>query len=282
MKKSAILIAIILFLSSCQTLEELADVQKPRLSVDDVRVTGFNFNEIELTYNIKIDNPNPVSLQMVGYDYNLDINGNSFIQGDQQEGINIEASGVSMFEVPITVNFNELYRSIKGLAQKDESSYRFISHLAFDMPTLGRTEIPVGKQGSIPMLKLPKLSVENIAVNSLSLSGADIGLKLQIDNPNGFGMNVDVLQYDFAVNGSQWASGDALANTQIRQNGITELNIPISLDIGQIGRSAYRVISGDQSLNYKLDGNLKFKALHSLLGNSNLGINKSGQIPISR
>ena len=283
MKKTLLLLALPLLIVGCQTIKDIANsIQKPNLSVDNVRVTGFNFNEMELTYDIKVENPNPVAVQMLGYDYSLDINERSFIKGDQTEKMSIDASGESIFEVPMSVNFQELYNTVKGVANKDQSSYHFLSHLSFDLPVLGATEIPVKKQGNIPMVKLPKLSVQNLDIDNVSLNGADINLKLAFNNPNGFGLNINGLNYDLMVNGTQWAVGEALEGVNIKENGTTELNIPISLNIGQIGMSAYRILSGNESLDYKLKGNFKFNALHELLGQTNFDFNRSGRVPISR
>ena len=283
MKKIALFILLIAMMTGCQTVKDIANsIQKPSLSVDDVRITGFNFQEMELTYSIKVDNPNPVAIRMLGYDYNLGINEHSFLKGDQTKKVNIEASGESIFQVPMTVNFADLYNTVKGIADQDKSSYSFLSHLAFELPVLGRTEIPVRKEGEIPMIKLPKLSVQNLSINNVSLDGADVNLHLQFNNPNGFGLDIDQLSYDLMVNGSQWADGKALQGVNIKENGVTELNIPISLNIGQIGMSAYQLLSGGRSLDYKLKGNFKFNALHKLLGTTNFDFSRSGAVPINR
>lgn len=283
MKKYIAFLLLPLLVGGCKTLQDLANsIQKPSLSVDNVRVTGFNFQQMELTYDIKVENPNSVAVQMLGYDYNLDLNGNSFINGDQTEKIKIEASGESIFQVPMTLNFSDVYQTVSGLADQDETSYNFLSHLRFDLPVLGATEVPVRKQGSMPLLKLPKLDVRNLEIQNLSLSGADLVLKLAFNNPNGFGLDINRLSYDLEVNGNQWANGSALQDVNIKKNGVTELDIPISLNIGRIGMSAYRILSGSEPLNYQLKGNFNFNALHELLGSTNFDLNRSGQIPISR
>lgn len=272
-----------LLIGGCKALQDFASsIQEPRLSVDNVRVTGFNFQQMELTYDIKVENPNSVSVRMLGYDYNLDLNGNAFISGDQAEKIEIEASGESIFQVPMTLNFSDVYRTVSGLSDQDETSYHFLSHLRFELPVLGATEIPVRNQGSIPLLKRPKLDVRNLEIQNLSLSGADVILKLAFDNPNGFGLDINQLTYDLQVNGDQWADGTALQDVNIRENGITELDIPISLNISQIGMSAYRILSGSDPLDYQLKGHFKVDVLHELLGSTSVNLNRSGKIPVSR
>lgn len=283
MKKLPLLFFLSLVITGCQTLQDITEsIQIPKLSVDDVRVTGFNFQEMHLTYDIKVANPNAASIQMLGYDYGLSINGDSFLTGDQTEKITVEASDESIFQVPMTINFSDLYDVVSGVATKDEASYRFLSHLNFDIPILGETEIPVEKQGKLPMVKLPKLNVQDLTIDNISLSSADVNLKLRLDNPNGFGLNIDQLNYDLIINGSQWAVGKALQDVNIKEKGITELSIPISLNIGQIGRSAYQILSGSESVAYKLKGNFQFNALHKLLGTTDFDFNRTGKISINR
>lgn len=282
-KKYIFLLLLPLLIGGCKALQDFANsIQKPRLSVDNVRVTGFDFQQMELTYDIKVENPNSVAVRMMGYDYNLDLNGNTFISGDQAEKIEIEASGESIFQVPMTLNFSDIYRTASGLSDQDETSYHFLSHLRFDLPVLGATEIPVQNRGSIPLLKSPKLDVRNLEIQNLSLSGADVVLKLAFDNPNGFGLDINQLAYDLQVNGDRWAGGTALQDVTIRENGITELDIPISLNISQIGMSAYRILSGSEPLDYQLKGHFNVTALHELLGSTNVNLNRSGKIPVSR
>lgn len=281
--KYLVFLLLPLLISGCKALQDFAgSIQKPRLSVDNVRVTGFDFRQMELTYDIKVKNPNSVALRMLGYDYNLDLNGHSFISGEQAEKTEIKASGESIFQVPVTLSFPEIYRTVSGLTDRDETSYHFMSHLRFDLPVLGAVEVPVRKQGSIPLLKLPKLDVRNLEIRNLSLGSADLVLKLAFDNPNGFGLDINQLAYDLQVNGDPWAEGTALQNVNIRKNGITELDIPISLNISQIGLSAYRILTGSEPLDYQLKGNFNVSALHELLGNTSFSWNRSGKIPVSR
>lgn len=63
MKKYIAFLLLPLLVGGCKTLQDLANsIQKPSLSVDNVRVTGFNFQQMELTYDIKVENPNSVEI----------------------------------------------------------------------------------------------------------------------------------------------------------------------------------------------------------------------------
>ena len=281
---SGILLLLLLMLSTgCSTLQDLADrVQKPRLSVSDMRVSGFNFNEIELTYDITIDNPNALSLQLDSYDYDFRLNGETFIQGQQQENSTIEASGQSTVQVPVTLNFRKVYEGIQTLAGSDSAEYEFLSDLIFDLPVLGLTKIPVSKRGSIPLLNSPNIRVSSLNVQNISFTKADLLLNMEFDNPNAFGIEINGFDYGLEINGDRWAEGESLANTAIGSKQTRQLSIPISLNISEIGLSAYRLLTGSGELNYSLQGNFDLGTTHPLLDQTTLQLDRSGNLPLIR
>ena len=276
-----LLTCALLLLDGCSALEDLSgSIQKPQLSVADVRVSDFNFNEMELTYDIKVDNPNKLSVQMLAYSYNLDINEHPLITGDQKKELAIEASGTSTFEVPMRLNFADIYRSVQSLRDTKEASYNFLSTLTFDLPILGQTNVPVNKKGRIPLLKTPTISLEDFNVTGINVSSADINLQLRFDNPNSFGIDVHALNYDLMINGDQWASGTALKGKTIPEKGVTILNIPISLNISDIGMSAYRLLTGGKPFDYQIKGTFDLNAQHELLGQTTFDFLRTGKLSL--
>ncbi|WP_176466328.1 LEA type 2 family protein [Aliifodinibius salipaludis] len=277
-----ILLTCALFLlDGCAALEDLSNsIQKPKLSVENVRVSDFNFEEMELTYDIKVDNPNALSVKMLAYDYNLDINENTLVNGNQKKELAIEASGASTFQVPMRLNFADVYQSVQNLRDSDEATYSFLSNLTFDLPALGKTNVPVSKKGQIPLLKTPEISLEDFEVTGVNFSSADINLQLSFDNPNSFGIDVNALNYDLIINGDQWADGTALRGTTIEEKGVTMLNIPISLNISQMGISAYRLLTGGETFDYHIKGNFDLNARHELLGQTTFDFLRSGNLSL--
>ncbi|MGM0546015.1 MAG: LEA type 2 family protein [Bacteroidota bacterium] len=277
-----ILLTYALFLfNGCAAFNELSNsIQKPQLSVENVRVSNFNFEEMELTYDIKVENPNALSVQMLAYDYNLDVNENTLVNGDQKKELAIEASGASTFQVPMRLNFSDVYRSAQSLRDSDEASYHFLSNLTFDLPALGETKVPVRKEGHIPLLKTPKINLEDYEVTGINFSSADINLQLSFDNPNSFKIDVNALNYDLMINGDEWANGTALEGITIKEKGVTMLNIPVSLNISEIGMSAYRLLTEGEAFDYQIKGNLNLNARHELLGQTTFDFLRSGNMSL--
>lgn len=285
MKKTLLLISLMVVISGCQAIQNLADsIQKPSLSITDVRVTDFAFDEIELTYDVEVDNPNPVAVQMLSYDYDFNINNNDFVEGSQNKQLRIESSGTSTFQIPMRLNFQELYDLFSSLRGQDEADYKLLANLYFDLPVLGETALPLEKNGTIPMIKLPKINVSSLEVNDINFSRADLVLNLEVDNPNGFGLLVNALSYDLNVNGRNWIEGNNQDNITINKNNSNRIAIPISLNVTEIGSSVVQLLNSSSGLDYTLTGSVDFGASHPLLENlqTDFSFDQAGDVPLIR
>lgn len=289
MKYNSILSLIILsvcmsaWLAGCQALQNLTDAQKPNLSVKNVRVTDFAFDEIELTFDINVENPNPFALHLLSYDYGFNINGNTFVDGTRDKGLDIEASGTSVIHVPIQLNFVELYNLFGSLKGEDNADYELSADLTFNLPVLGETTLPLKKSGTIPMLQLPKVSVAGLQVKDLSLTNTDLELRIKIQNPNGFGLLLNHLSYQLSVNNKEWLNTELDNENEllsVNENSSTYIVIPISLNTLNVGTSLINIINNAGDLKYSLKGSLDISAEHPLLGDTDFSFFESGLLPV--
>jgi len=152
----------------------------------------------------------------------------------------------------------------------------------FDLPILGKTRIPVQTSGSVPLLKLPAISIKSLSLNKLGLTGAELDLQLKVDNPNPISIAADKLIYQFNVNGIEWISGQSQAQQKMRPNDSSIINIPVNLNFLQMGQAVYQIVSGDKTVSYQLKGAADFGIEHPLLQNLNLPFDQTGQLKIQK
>ena len=272
------LLIISLLILNCAALEEFTKTSKPKVNVQQVRFVGMTFDKIDLAFDIKIQNPNPLSIKLAGFDYDFQINNASFVKGQKSDQLAIAANGESLVEIPLTLGFKYLYNSYQSLKNQDSSEYKIDTKLYFDLPILGRTPIPISKTGNLPLIKLPKIKIGSLKLKKVGFSGADLELKLNLSNPNSFKLFINQLNYDFSINGQNWITGKTSKQTNISEKNDTNFIIPISLDFLKMGRTVYNLIQGDTNLNYKLDSNINLKTSIPMIGQVKIPLNKSGQV----
>jgi len=285
MKKqiAAALLLMSAFLVSCQQLLPLLqqmNVQKPIVKVKDVKLTGLSLNGLDLDFKIGIQNPNSVAIKLAGFDYELLIENNIFLKGQQNKEVKIEANGSSQVDIPVSLTFKQLYNSFQALKDADSIKYTLKSGLSFDVPILGKIRIPVQTTHRVPNVKLPKIKVASLKLANISFTGADLKLALEVENPNAWSADLKQLQYNFMVNGQRWLEGNLKKTLKLQQKEKQVLELPIHLNFLEIGRSLYNLLKNPETLEYKLTGQAAFNSSIKPLGDFKLPINQSGKIEL--
>lgn len=278
------LIASTIFLSACSVFQGFVseNVKEPKVDFVGAKLSGLSLDAVDLLFDLKIENPNRVGVKLAGLDYDLFLDGNSFVKGNQDKGIEIPSAGAETIQLPVSLRFSDIYKTFENLKDQGASNYQIKCGFSFDVPVLGVVRVPVSKSGEFPLIKLPKLSLDSLKLDRLTLTGADLKLGLKLNNPNVFSMVLGGLNYQFKLNKQDIISGLSNNSTQIKEKGDSMIEIPISLDFFQVGKSVYQILNGNKNLDYGLDGKLNLTTSLPLLGQVSLPFNLSGKTEIIR
>jgi LEA14-like dessication related protein len=259
-----------------------AGISKPTVRVSNTNVTGLSFKEIDLLFDIEINNPNAVGISLTAFDYDLLLNNVSFLKGDQQQKMEIKAKDVATVQIPLTLDYKNLYDTYQNLKNADEVTYQLNTGLSFNLPILGAVRIPVSTSGEVPMLKLPPISLKSIKLKRLTLTGADFDLQVGIKNQNSWGFDINTLDYGLTINNTQWIKGQSTKKQNISAKGESVLHLPFSLSFLDLGSSVYQLVAGGKGLNYKFNGQANLSPSLEIIGDVNLPFNLSGKIDLTK
>lgn len=273
-----LLLAAAIIFVNCASVQQLMQMQRPGVEVDRVRISGLSFENIDLLFDLKVNNPNSIKISLAAFDYDFLLSGNSFVNGRQDKGLNIEANGESIVQIPISLKFADIFQTYQNLKNNDSTDYELKAGFAFDIPVLGDVRVPVIQRGMLPMVKLPNFSIQSLKLDQLTFSGADLTLRVAVDNPNAFALNLKKMDYQFAVNGKSWISGVSQYVKQVNQKGTGMIDIPISLSFAEVGKSVYQMLTGSSQLNYDFSGNFDVSTSIAQFGTVKLPVQKTGAV----
>ncbi|NIR48757.1 LEA type 2 family protein [candidate division KSB1 bacterium] len=278
------LLGLINLVIACGSVGEMVKntFKKPTVSFGNPKLHKLSFESITLLFDLKITNPNPLAIKLAGLDYDFLLNEQSFVTGNQEHGLEILSESESTVEIPVTFNFSDVYQTFKSLKNRDSTQYELRCGLSFDLPLLGRKRVPVSKSGSLPLLKLPNLRVESLNIESLGLTGTDLTLNVQLENPNTFAFVLQKMDYGLKINNKEWVTSSLNRDTEIAANDAGLISIPISLNFLQIGQSAYQLLKDSRPLDYHFEGELDLSSSIPLLKQVTLPFERSGQVSLVR
>lgn len=264
-----------------QVLQQL-NVQEPNASVKNVKISALSLQKVDLLFDVDVENPNSVGIKLAGMDYDLLLDGASFLKGQKDDRLEIAANGHSNVQIPLSLTFDEIRKVVKAVADKDTIPYQLDLKIGVELPVLGAIKVPVSKKGSVPNIKLPKIRLDGIKLNKIGFTGADLDFKINIDNPNVLGFITQNLNYNLDVNGKHWISGLLDQPVQIKEKSAQTVRIPVSLNFLEMGSAVYQLLSGDNKLDYHLSGKADFKSDFKLLDTFSLPFDKSGKIDLTK
>lgn len=246
----------------------------PTVSFQQMRIQDMSLFDATLLFAFTVHNPNPVGATIRKGDYHLTIEDASMAKGTVDKPIRVAAGGSAPIEVPVHVNFMDLFNSINALALRDEVAYGLSG--TFDVMGVS---IPYNTQGKLALPEFPEISVTSLTVSELGLSGARINVVLSVANPNEFAVAVDGLRYALETGGMTLVDGSTQSLPRIEKNDRLALSVPVELDFLSVGRQAMRLLEGNTA-PYLISGEMYFNVPGG--GRKTLPFSKDGHVSLRR
>lgn len=281
--KQIILSALLLLaLAGCAQLQKQAEVMKPTAKLTGARLAGINFDQAKLVFDLAVDNPNPVALELAGLDYNFKIENQSLVSGTSAKAMALKAGGTSSISLPVTLKFADLKKLPGEIWGKDRLAYQLDTTFNINLPVIGNYAIPVSKSGEIPVPRMPKVKLKDVKLKNLGFSGADIIARVEVDNPNAFQLGMSDFSYQLNINQQKWGAGAIKQKKTIAAKSRGIIEVPLSLDLLSMGSSAAKLLAGDKPLDYRLKGSMKVDTGIDLMKDVAVPLDIKGQVPLLR
>jgi len=252
-------------------------VQPPTAKIENVKITSLSFYDVSLDFDVLVQNPNPVTMQLDGFDYRFIIENKEILNGDEDRVLRIDGAASSHIKIPLTLKYQDIFQLIKQTKSLDTLSYTLSGHLKTG-GLLAGVKIPFSKSGSLPNLRVPRISIKSLKIKKLDFSGVDMELLLGVNNPNAF--NLDIGSFDYQINlaNQKAASGHAerLANIPAKRSG--DIRLPLTVNFFGVASSLSPALTG-QSIQCNIKGKA---AVRSPFGMVTLPFDVNDQIKIFR
>jgi LEA14-like dessication related protein len=125
----------------------------------------------------------------------------------------------------------------------------------------------------------PSVDITDVKLLNASLSGADVLLRFEVDNPNDVNLVLDGIGYQLRLNNQPLLSGRDDRRLEIAASGRTPVDLPVTIKFQDL----YRVIDtlrGDRNPEYALDADLRFAV--PVLGDVTVPVTRTGRVPVDR
>jgi LEA14-like dessication related protein len=190
-------------LSGCSLLRQVAasGFEKPTMSFKDATLSDVSLSGATVNLVFTVTNPNDAALALAETDYKLSIEGKQLVAGKPDAGIRIPARGSSDVTLPASLKFADITGSIADFLRKEQANYRAEGHIGVDTP-IGIAALPFAKEGTVPLPKLPEVSLGTPKIGSIGLTSARIDVPIVFANQNPFALPLGSLSGALRIAGA--------------------------------------------------------------------------------
>ncbi len=262
----------------CSALDALG-LARPSARLAGVGLDDINLQDATLRFDVEVTNPYSVPLPLANVDYGLASRGKSFLSGEAPLQGTVPAMGKRTVALPARIVFGDLLAALEGVKLGSVVPYKADLGLSVDAPAAGTLRLPMSKEGSLPVPAPPKVAVEQITWDKLTLDSADGIVKLRVVNTNEWAAELAKMAYGLSLGGTEVArSSIARPVSFAAGGGEGVVEIPISLSPRKLGMAAFQVLTGGGA-EYKLNGSMD---LSTPFGPMSLPISRTGQTELKR
>jgi len=131
-------------------------IKIPKIGIESLKLNKLNLTGADLKLQIKLTNPNALAFTLQAFDYQLEINGQPWIDGRRNQPLEIAAKRQSVLEIPFSVNFLQIGQSAYTLLSGEQDlSYRLKGSLALasSLPIFKETRLPFDTSGKVRLIR---------------------------------------------------------------------------------------------------------------------------------
>jgi LEA14-like dessication related protein len=231
--------------SSCATLQQLlqASVQTPTLTFKSATLADVSLGSATVNLNYQLTNPNPFGLSLASVDYAFFVEGHQVVAGKPPQGLTIPASGTADVVLPANVRFADVAPVIETFLTKDVAAYRAQGSIGIETP-LGVVTLPVQKEGTFPVPKLPTVVLQPPRLSQITFTSATLELPLTVTNRNDFPIPLSGVSGSVSVGGARVGTVAANSLPTIGPMAQVPITLPVRLDFAQAAGAAMALQRG--------------------------------------
>ncbi|MCP4804225.1 MAG: hypothetical protein GY913_23555 [Proteobacteria bacterium] len=257
MKRVLLAAVVASSLTGCAGWEDFElDPYLPTVTFQRLDVLAVDWDGVDADFVFDVHNPNPVDVSMARFDYALAFEEIEWLAGDDPDGLFLGAEGDSELALPVAIEFQALFDMVQAVRGQDDIGFGLDGSFGFDTP-IGPVDVPYDEDGGFPAPRRPEFELNRLKLKDLSLAGADLNLKLDVDNDHGSNIFLQDVNYDIALAGLDVGGGYIAELGEIDGATSGSVNIPITIDFLDAGTALYSVLQGDElEVSFRADMNV--------------------------
>jgi len=263
MKRRLLFMAAVLICGLAYTACDLFKdaVKQPEVSLKSVEFSSISFDGLTLTSKVDVKNDNSIDIPLPTIDWDLLVIDNPFVNGVIQSGGSLKAQDSTEVQFPVSFTYVNLINTILSLTNEN-AKYKMKMAVHIPVPELGDISWPFEHEGTIPLMKIPNITVASAPSASINTSNilnptGSITFSLNVKNNSNVAVTLNDLSCTLKIGNTSLPRGGITGKPIINSGSTQRLDFTFSLSAANILSVGVAALTGG-NFDYSLTGDYKF------------------------
>jgi LEA14-like dessication related protein len=261
--------------------------EKPLVRLSFDRILGADPGHITLFFNLEIENSGSAGARPALLAWQFRLNGFELPEGAalvfEDPGHPLDPGARALLPVRLELDMEKTASSgDQSPAWSGAGEYRAELNLdlRFDFSSGGSTELRAGMETVFLRVLEPQFSITSIAVRKAELINTRFRVRLRIDNPNPFPVELSALRYELYGGGRFWADGTGKDILPIPPEEAAETDLSIVMNFIDMRRELLDEIIAMGQVRYRFTGESTVSTGVDYLPQFRTRFDRSGDAPV--
>ena len=266
--------------SSDKVKEKTADKLMPTIGIASTNISDIDAERIRLVSKITINNPLPVDINTKRLNYIIYIDSVKVIEDSYEKPISIRSSDSSTITIPMQVLAKPMARVLKYFdnAKIDSANYSMKASFEVDVPIAGDRKFTMNVDKKLPALRIPKIKIQHVDLNALSLKSKGMDIDVMVLNPNLFPLKMSNGKFQFNVEDAMQMNGVLEKVINIPAKGSQNVSIHAKMVDGSVLKSGWKLLTDKKDTQFTSKFTGELNSGNKMLSDSKMAMNITGTL----
>ncbi|QQO10891.1 LEA type 2 family protein [Breznakiella homolactica] len=256
--------------------------ESPVLSMAFEKIEARSPVLLDLYYSLEIENPRPSGAVFTLDRAAFTVNGTAFTLPEEaldiREQYRIEGHGRVSVPVRVALNLGDF----SDPADPDFDDYRtgFSADVLFRFDGGSAVAAAVSADAEFPRIREPNFQITSIAIKKAELVNTRFIVRLRIENPNPFPVDLSSFSYELHGAGRFWAEGNETDVLRIDARGYAETDLFLIMNFINMRRELLNQVIAMKQVAYRFSGEAQISTGVAYLPGFTMGFDRSGSSPV--
>lgn len=214
--------------------------------------------------------------------YKISLFEKTYLQSQKFIGILLSSYGMDTIDFPLKIPYATILKDLRTERKKGDSA-SYTINIALQYSTVfGKAEIPINRSAKLKIPQPPELEIVEINSKKFRLKSIHAVARIKVINYSAVTLEIKGMRYSMKILDQGNLTGNYNQTINIKPNGATFVNLPLEINVDNIGRTIFDILMNKDNYDYTLTLNAFLESTDPIKESFHIDLTKTGKMELKK